>query len=347
MAATSLAAGSASAQIELGLSGYMQQWVGYANQDSVNGGDWDGTNTASDTEVHFDGSFTVDNGITIGVRVELEGNTSSDQIDASYLFIDGSFGRIEMGKEDSAQYKMQYAAPEVGIGLNSGDQTNWVTFDGIGGTSGVFLQPFGSTFVEVGSQDKARKVTYYTPRFAGFQVGASYAPTSESNSNGPFDRDQGIHDSFSFGANYVETFDSFDVAVSGGYGLAQNSDDGADDPSVWNLGLNVGFANFVFGGSYAQGKDDPFAGDNTGWDLGVSYGTGPWSVSLAWYHGERDGDGGTLLEADLDSYQFSGRYTLGPGIDLAGTLGFTNLDPQDGGEDNKAWYLVVGPNLEF
>ena len=37
-----------------------------------------------DIEVHFKGEAVLDNGLTVGARVELEGQTSGDQIDATY-----------------------------------------------------------------------------------------------------------------------------------------------------------------------------------------------------------------------------------------------------------------------
>lgn len=358
IAAGTMLGGQANAQIELGLGGYMQQWFGYASQDSVPGtgtnagdsGDYDGFNSASDTEVHFIGSTTLDNGLKFGVNIQLEGNTSGDQIDESYLFVDGSFGRVEMGSENSAQYKMQYAAPDVGIGLNSGDQTNWVSYSGVGGTNGSFRTGFGSTFVEVAGANDARGLTYYTPRFAGFQVGATYRPNTNEDANGPVDRDAtNVTDIGSFGINYVQSFGGFDVAVAGGYGFGSGNGNN-DDPSAWSAGLNVGFAGFTLGGSYAQTKDNPGLGDTTGWDAGVSYGTGPWAVSLAWFHGERSDAGATFNEAKTNTYHLSSSYALGPGIKVAGTLGYMKIDDEGGpidGEDNKAWYIVAGPNLSF
>ncbi len=157
----------------------MEQWVGYASQDDDLGvggdarNDFSGTNTASDSEIHFKGSTTLDNGLQFGVNVQLEGNTSGDQIDESYLFVTGSFGRVEVGSENTAQYKMQYSAPDVGIGLNSGDQTAWVSYAGVGGTAGTFRGAFGSTFVEVARANDARTVPMIRLR-------GVWAPTSAS-----------------------------------------------------------------------------------------------------------------------------------------------------------------------
>ena len=54
-----------------------------------------------------------------------------------------------------------------------------------------------------------------------------------------------------------------------------------------------------------------------GWDIGVKYATGPWGVSVIYYHGERDG-GGDALKAEIDTVMGSIAYTLGPGIKFVG-----------------------------
>src|SRR4030095_5825088 len=53
-----------------------------------------------DVEVYFLGETTLDNGLTVGARIELEGQTSSDQIDEVYAYFSGGFGEVGFG--DSA-----------------------------------------------------------------------------------------------------------------------------------------------------------------------------------------------------------------------------------------------------
>jgi predicted porin len=97
-------------------------------------------------------------------------------------------------------------------------------------------------------------VTYYTPRFSGFQFGGSYRPNTSEDSNAPAARDSNsgnITDIFAGGVNYVQSFDGFDVALAGGAGRATAHIDGADDPVSWSLGANLGFGGFTLGGSFA------------------------------------------------------------------------------------------------
>jgi predicted porin len=358
-AAGALMASPASAEekIKLGLGGYMEQWVGFNDQDDVgDAGDRSGIGTLNDSEVFFVGETTLDNGIDVGVNIQLEGNTSGDQIDESYLYMEGSFGQILLGSENSAQYKMGYAAPDVGIGVNSGDTTAWASFDGIGGAAGAFRGAFGSTAVEAGRANDVNRLTYFTPRISGFQLGASYAPQSDGEDGGVDnnrDRDDELQDGFSIGANYVATLGGVDVAVAGGYGRWENDASGGDDPEVWNVGLNVGFSGFTVGASYASEEGSGAYDEAETFDVGVSYATGPFAVSVTYLHAERDGaatqvDIEDVLEADLDVFHISGAYTMGPGIKIKGTVGIAEISDESGvGEDNDAVYVVFGPALSF
>lgn len=79
----------AAEKIKLGVSGYMWQEIGIsdsrAGQTTVN--------LVSNTEVHFKGSTTLDNGLEIGADIQLEGNSqAADQIDESYAWIESRPG---------------------------------------------------------------------------------------------------------------------------------------------------------------------------------------------------------------------------------------------------------------
>ena len=104
----------------------------------------------SDTEIHFKGSTKLDNGLEVGINVQLEGNSnSSDQIDESYLTVRGNFGQIDIGDENSALYKTHVAPKEYGMGINSGDTVDWeLTGNTSIGDSGYFRAPFGGTYIE-------------------------------------------------------------------------------------------------------------------------------------------------------------------------------------------------------
>ena len=79
------------------------------------------------------------------------------------------------------------------------------------------LDTFGTTRSRFHDND-SEKINYYTPRFAGFQFGASYIPNSSQDRNGaPEPISTAYSQGYAFGANFVRTFGAFDIAASAGY----------------------------------------------------------------------------------------------------------------------------------
>ena len=344
VAAGLIAAPSAMAaeKLQVSVGGYMEQWFGYTSVDEdASTRDVDGFDVKSDSEIHFKGSTTLDNGIEFGINVQLEANTSGDQIDESYLIMKGSFGEINLGSENSALYKMHYAPSDFGIGINSGDQGDWAALTGssVSG-SGYFRGTLGSTYVEPGRNNDAEKLTYYTPRFAGFQLGASYSPDDSQDDNSPVDRNVGFSDMVAFGANYSGDFSGVSLGVSGGYGTYLESASGVDEPEVWSAGVTLGIGGFGIGASYAN--EDGFT-EGESYNLGVSYETGPFGVSFTYFHGQVENS------AEQDTFHLSGKYALGPGVTANATLGYAEFQDEGsaGTDELEATYVVTGIRLSF
>jgi predicted porin len=346
---------SAAEKISAKVGGYMEQWIGYASVDqSGSARDVDGFDIKSDSEIHFTGSTTLDNGIEFGVNVQLEANSNSgDQIDESYLIVKGSFGEINLGSENSAMYKMHYAPTDYGISLNSGDQIDWAAVSGSGiSTGGYFRNPYGSTYVEPGQANDSEKLTYYTPRFGGFQLGVSYSPDSNQDNNNSPDRDAANTDMVAVGANFKGDFAGASVGVSGGYGKFLSSASGSSsEPEAWNVGLTVGFGGFSVGASYADADENTNGTNGNGYNIGVAYTTGPLGISLTYFDGEREGTttaGVTTGQAEQQTVHLSANYTLGPGVTAAATLGHANFESDDAGvSEIEATYFVTGIKLSF
>lgn len=346
VAAGLIAAPSAMAaeRIQVGVGGYMEQWFGYTSVDEDNSTrDVDGFDVKSDSEIHFKGATVLDNGIEFGVNVQLEANSNSgDQIDESYLIVKGSFGEINLGSENSAMYKMHYAPSDFGIGINSGDQGDWAALSGssVSG-SGYFRGVLGSTYLEPNRANDSEKLTYYTPRFAGFQIGASYSPDTNQDDNGPVDRDTGVSDMVAIGANYQGDFGGVSLGVSLGYGTFLESASGTNEPEAYSAGITLGVGGFGIGASYAEADDSN--ADGEAYNVGVSYETGPFGVSLSYFHGEVENS------SEQDTIHLSGKYALGPGVSANATLGYAEFsDAGTAGTDElEATYFVTGIRLSF
>jgi hypothetical protein len=116
LAALGLAANPAAAQdgkIKLDVAGYYQNFVTYVNQDEPSGVNYNPVNVRQEGEIHFKGETTLDNGLTVGFQAQLEAITQGDQMDETYLYFQGGWGRAIMGAENSAPYLMGYSAPSA------------------------------------------------------------------------------------------------------------------------------------------------------------------------------------------------------------------------------------------
>jgi predicted porin len=343
----------------------MEQYVAYGDSDQTISGDYDGIDSKQDTEVTFLPSITLDNGLRFGANVQLEANTGGDQIDESYMFIKGSFGEVLLGSENSAGYKMSYGAPDVTfVNVSSGSMSSFIPFTG---ADDVFRATLGTTFLENAGNNDAQRFTYFTPRFSGFQLGASYARDANQDDNTQVDADTELHDIFDVGANYVNSFGDFDIALSGRYGIASGAS-GDDDPEVWGVGLNLGFAGFTVGGAYAE-QDEAGTTDGEAYELGASYTTGPWGFSVTWMHGENVGNGdGTkdhVLDEDtgiidpptfvaefgdeeLDQYLVGLSYALAKGVKLNAFGAYVDFDDASGGiEETDFDGFVIGTGIKI
>jgi predicted porin len=373
---------AAAAGLEASLNGYMEQWFGFRSVDNDGSGasqltDFD---HKSDTEVHFQARATLDNGLKVRYHVELEGNTGSDQIDESYITLTGSFGQFLMGSENSAQYKMNFAPKDFGITAVSGDNGNWANEAGIlaagGGHSWAdqYRAPWGSAWIEAdNSCNDDKRLTYFTPRFSGFQFGVSYTPECTNQDSNTPSVEGKVHSVVNVGANYVGKFDQIGIKIGGGFGYGNKpSGNTGSDPSTYSMGTNISFGGFTFGGYYAdtlgaihRGGDarDPVVNDdndgltfrdpaqvthadNTGYAAGLAYETGPWGVSVVWRHGERDDLALNNNKDEVNVIHLGAQYKLGPGVALKGTIGYTEIE-DEGGADQDGFYVVGGIKVSF
>ncbi|MEM9061923.1 MAG: porin [Pseudomonadota bacterium] len=390
------------AEWEVRVGGYHNQMVAFASsdQDNNSGADFDGVDVKQNAEIFFLPSITLDNGLKFGANVQLEsagGTGTPDTIDESYLFVRGSFGEINLGSENSAGYKMTYGAPNKAIiSINSPSTDQYIPWSGNGAGNGLFRSTLATTFLENDRNNDSDRITYYTPRFAGFQLGVSYARDGNQDNNGQQDINAGgtLSDIFDIGANYVNDFGGVNVAVSARWGIASKegadavsaasglvidaagatqvratSDDVLDtdtvvlapvdgsaagastDPTVLAFGANVGFGGFTIGGSWAE-QNESGNNDGTSYDVGVSYATGPWSFSVAYFHGESvDDDIGGGSDEEVDQFIVGVDYKLAKGVRLNAFGAYVDFSEDDQAtatnRDTDGFIIGTGIGLSF
>lgn len=358
-----LAGGTAQAadKIKLGLGGYWRGIVTVGEQSDGPG--QPGASVRShgfgqESEVHFTGETTLDNGITFGVNVQLEAETSADQIDESYIYARGPFGEIMFGQEDPATDLMYYGSPVPieGVGLVSPDFLSSTLGNGV-----------GSPMVVSNISGDANKMTYFTPRMGGFRLGLSYTPDNcaaplaacASAGTGLQSQLNAVQQSeaIEVGANYLRQINGLDLALYAGISTANVEGTaaavtaaGAEDQDQWGLGVSLGYRGFTFGADYReddQGTTAPNT-DRKDYSVGLSYALGSWTIGAAYAHGEAEAGAG-LGEDETDGYQFGAYYALGPGVTLTGGVTFWDVDDNLNavGVENSATEIVFGTLLSF
>ena len=356
----SVPSADAASKMKLGVGGYMEQWFGFTSGDDGVAQDYSGFDIKSDPEIFFKGSTKLDNGITVGVNVQLEATQNGDQIDEQYMFVKGSFGQIIIGDENSAMYKMHYAPSDFGIGMNSGDVTAWnkPVADAEGDSINMgshYRSPFGATYIEPDAVNDSAKISYFTPRVSGFQLGLSYGPDGNQDSNGLPNRDAANTDYIMVGANFKQKMGGMSVGISGGYGTVTDAAAGGVEPEATSFGIKLGMGGVSAGVSYANFSDHGEK-DQEGINAGVAYSSGPMGVSVNYYHGEKDGNNGDAAtlnnQAERDVIHLSAKYAMGPGVTLAGTLGHAVYSSDDADLDNSvnesaSTYVVMGLKVGF
>jgi hypothetical protein len=375
------AAAPASAQNwNLDWGGFMNQHILFADVGGNLGGtgagqfDGDGVVFHSSTEIIFSPSITLDNGLTFGVNVQLEGENART-IDETYMTISGDqLGRIVIGSENSAGYLSMVAAPEVTtMWINSNSTFGLVPLSGAGGvagpvpTQGLFVGAQGSAYTEVGFNNDIDRISYFTPNFNGLVLGVSYARNAGmgfnfGNAVGAANNNNAagvtVSDIFDIGLNYSQSFGSTDVSIGARYGTANSEVPGISDPSTWGIGMQIGFGDFTVGGHYAENDSGSPTGvnDQEGWSFGASYDApGPWTFGVTMFKGEGTmnsnvtavaGSGGN--NSTYEAYKIGASRNLGPGVSFDLYAVVTEADDLGTvGTDIDATLVGTAINLSF
>jgi hypothetical protein len=109
--------------------------------------------------------------------------------------------------------------------------------------------------------EDSTKISYYSPRIGGLQIGASYAPSTNNGVTSNVGRDfdsPNLGNIFSFGANYSEDFDNVGVALSatGEKGQVKNSTLATSTQRqnlfAYDFAATITYFGFNFGASYGS-----------------------------------------------------------------------------------------------
>jgi hypothetical protein len=320
-------AAPALADIEVTLSGQVEFGASIFDEEAI-----DDSNRGyfffMDSETNIVAEGATDNGVNYSSKVELEvdadgqGDTGGDvNADEAVLAFWGGFGRVELGREDGAEDIMFVGGEDFQAG-----------------TGGVDGDPVNLSFGAITHRDTAdaAKVTYYSPRVAGFQAGASYTPDTGDGQNASDDDAGDLEDHLGLGVNFTTGAAGADITVSAVASLGDDEVDSDDDVEDYAIGLGLEFAGLGIGGSYILREEQD---EGNGYVVGAKYGFGPANVSLGYGKDDPDeGDGFNLYVASFD-------YGLFPGVTLKGDVSYNDEDPDSAdGDETTAGVVTVQLN---
>ena len=293
-----LAGGAASAEpVVVSLGGFFTQSIAVVDSDEPAGSNLEDNALNQNAEIHFKGRSRFDNGMEIGFQVQLEAEThDDDQIDEHYVYVKGDWGKVIVGAENGVAHLGEVTGPSFVAGLKSynnslTDEVIETAYDNIFGADEDFIEAEGiieiedanmSTKIEHISGD-ANKVSYFTPKINGMQLGVSFTPNNKNRKGGESnfgDIDGGQEDIIEYSLSYSDKFDngSYKIGVTASQGnnvrpvrvdsathvQPDANGDNADtttvhtfagDPESMGFGVIVKYDNWTFGGNQTTYED--------------------------------------------------------------------------------------------
>jgi outer membrane protein OmpU len=312
-----------------------------------------------DAEVYFSGETTLDNGLTLGARIELEGENDADQIDKSYLFWSGGFGEVRIGSQNDALENQCPTPPGGTANFSAFSPTGWGANAPISSNSYCFS-----------ADNDSQKVLYISPVFSGFQLAVSYTPSANAedytqvgvNGSGtPSSPDGTAHHIVTAYATYSYEGEGWNMTWGGG-GSWQgkfNPADGVNDgkSQAYQTSGSITIGQIAVGGVFQYFSQGGRNNDMWIAGGGAAYYAEPMTFGLQYSHGRYKGDPlgdgfGTDGALSLNRVVVTAIYNLAPGIDLDADLGYTwyhdNRDATPAKlDDYQAFEVGIGSSLSF
>jgi hypothetical protein len=316
-----------------------------------------------EAELQLNVSGTADNGLSYGFKIELNANTTDGSAaDEVRLQFSGGWGTLQLGDEDGAEDIMNYGGENLmgATGGFDGDQDDVLirTRANVGGFEVVAAPSFPTI---AGDTSDSTKASYFSPRFTGFQVGASITPTP--NNGDSFKADGAWENHYGVGANYDNSFGGVRVRASAVYSGATVNAVGQEDVSAWSAGGIVGFGPVSVGANYTDngesGSPTPAVGsgefESSYWNVAVSFETGPLYLSAGYFASTMEYGGAGPLFADDSTYEhiaLTADYSVAPGLGIYAEIDL--IEDDIGGSDcvfgcgdSDATVFIAGANVSF
>ncbi len=231
------------------------------------------------------------------------------------------------------------------IFAHSSSLTGFVPYSSTIAGADIFRGTLGTTYIENRRINDSSRISYFSPRFSGLQLGISYARDA-GQVNGPVNNNSVTTDYIDIAANYSGSFGGVDVNASARYGTASAA--AGTDPEVWGAGLSLGFSGFTIGGSYAE-QDGTVAQDGRAFDIGIGYANGPMSYSLTYFDGENiDNEGAVGAKETLQTIMLAAKYKVASNFSVGAFIANTQFEePGTPADDVEGTIIGVSASFSF
>ena len=317
-----------------------------------------------DVEIHFKGETTFDNGLTVGVRVELEGQTSaairsmpsmptSTRNGASC----GSATRSRRSRRSATPCRAPRTssaptarssispmpacsvmrAPTAPATASTANPPRWC----------ISARPLADSISPSPSRLTIRKIPGIPPTAPALDLSNNFGQNSEN---------------ISVGATYEREFNGFGFVIGGGgsFSLDREYPDfftvHSDNRQELNAYAQFRYAGFTLGGAYSYRDtivEDFAPGDDRDAEVfgaGATYAWSRYAVGMGWTRGRYE-NGGIAGSDQYDVYALTGSYVLGPGITIDGLVGYSDYEGARpilrcaGLSSRRGWRGYLGPFL--
>jgi predicted porin len=322
----------------------------------------------NDAELRFAGSTTLDNGLEVGARVELEGETDDEQIDESWVYFSGGFGEARIGSFDDALGEMCVIPPGGTENFSAFSPNQW----------GANTLTSNSVCTGIDDEGDAQKIGYFTPIIGGFQLGLSYTPSGDKKNHVdgvgphvgmPVNEDDESRHNVSLYATYSFESEDWSIELGAGGAWEGNVEKTAGEPNraeseFYQAGIVVGLGDVSVGAAFEYYHDDDLfvatlengdvVADRWVAGIGAAYDFDPWEVGIGYSIQRADIDirAGDDDRLTLQRVALTADYELAGGIDLDGELAYTRQDVRgpdfaDSADNYDAIEIGIGTTIEF
>ena len=357
--------------IRLGISGFFHQNLMVVFDDDREGELGNERNTDgffNDAEVHFTGATVLDNGLAVGARVELEGETGNDQIDEAWVYFMGGQHEARIGSQDDALVGACVLPPGGTDFFSAFSPNQW------GANTDLFASDFpaltsNAACLGVDEHEDVQRLVYLATPFDGFELRLSYAPNGgdETHDEGvgphvgmPVNADgESRHNVAAYVSYLYEGEDwGFNAGAGGSFEghVEQQPGPDRDEQQFYQAAATLTLGTISFGAVFEYFDNLATLDDGDAVDAwvaggGIGYETGRWVLGAQYSHQLAELKDGSDDQFTMDRAIATFDYEIAGGVNIESEAAYTWLDtePETAGDldDYQAIELALGTTLRF